>query len=410
MKKIIYLCAMMLLCLNMMAQIDPYDRNWIPIVQDSFNQPNRQFDSTFREPLDNWIAFSPRLFPSGVTKINRHSIYQWNHCVFDNEEGVLRLNSEFIRDNPIGCDEQPNYYDLPPASFGRTFSCDADRDYLYYYSGMIESLPIVDTSNNNNRPSLFGRFRYGYFEIRCQIPVHEGSKSAFWLWDGQNNDYYEEIDIFEFSWGFEANPNYHNNPHPHGAGHPKCFTSGLYFNDESSDYGDNTSQAREYLMIGDSLSHWHTFSCEWLPDHVYWYCDGQMVDKYENADSIPSHPMTLKTCYKIDQYAMDNNQLYGTPDWKDGGSMVIDYINVYQLGWDCSKDELITCQADLTSFDYKVKKSIAITSTNGNVSVGSSNKVTFRTTDSYLITGPFQVDSGGELTVIMQSCPVELEQ
>ena len=107
---------------------------------------------------------------------------------------------------------------------------------------------------------------------------------------------------------------------------------------------------------------------------------------------------------------MYNYLLYGTPDWKDGGSMVIDYINVYQLGWDCSKDELITCQADLTSFDYKVKKSIAITSTNGNVSVGSSNKVTFRTTDSYLITGPFQVDSGGELTVIMQSCPVELEQ
>ena len=60
---------------------------------------------------------------------------------------------------------------------------------------------------------------------------------------------------------------------------------------------------------------------------------------------------------------------------------------------------------DLTSFDYKVNKSIAITSTNGDVSVGSSNKVTFRTSGFFEITGPFQVDSGGELTVIMQSCP-----
>jgi hypothetical protein len=39
MKKIIYLCAMMLLCLNMMAQIDPYDKNWDTIVFDDFSTP-----------------------------------------------------------------------------------------------------------------------------------------------------------------------------------------------------------------------------------------------------------------------------------------------------------------------------------------------------------------------------------
>lgn len=390
----------------MMAQIDQYDLNWIPIVQDSFNTPNRQFDSTFREPLGKWIAFSPRLCPSGVTKFERHSIYQWNHCVFDPVNSVLRINSEYIRDTPIRCDEQPRYYDIPPYSFGRSFWCDADRDYLYYYSGMIESLPIVDTSYIGIRPPLFGQFRYGYFEIRCQIPVHRGSKSAFWLWDAQKNDYYEEIDVFEFSWGFEDSlvSGYHN-PHPHGAGHPCCFTSGLYFNKESGSLDPGSSQAREFLMIGDSLSHWHTFSCEWMPDHVYWYCDGEMVDRYENPDSIPSHPMTLKTCYKINRYAMRGNNLDGAPEWKEGGTMVIDYINVYQLKWDCNKDELITCQNDLMGFDYKVKKSIAITSTSGSVSIGNTDKVTFRTTDSFEITGPFQVDSGGELTVIMQSCP-----
>ena len=64
-----------------------------------------------------------------------------------------------------------------------------------------------------------------------------------------------------------------------------------------------------------------------------------------------------------------------------------------------------TRHEDLTSFDYKVKKSIAITSTNGDVSVGSSNKVTFRTSGFFEVTGPFQVDGGGELTVIMQQCP-----
>ena len=33
--------------------------------------------------------------------------------------------------------------------------------------------------------------------------------------------------------------------------------------------------------------------------------------------------------------------------------------------------------------------------------------VTFRATDYFEITGPFQVENGGELTVIMQECPDE---
>ena len=404
MKKFVYLCGMMLLSMNMMAQIDLNDRNWKPIVVDDFDEQGRYFDNSFRDSEGKWIAFCPRLYPSGVTTPNRHNIFQYDHCTISG--GYLYINSEFIHDTPITCNEQTNYV-IPPPCFGRSFWCDSDLDYLYYHSGMIESLPIVDTNHVGNWPPLYGQFRYGFFEIRCQIPVHEGSKTAFWLWDAQTDEYYEEIDVFEFSWGFEDPYAYwHHNPHPHGAGHPKCFTSGLYFNDESSNLDVNTmSQGREYLMIDDSLSHWHTFSCEWMPDHIYWYCDGEMVDRYENPDSIPSHPMTLKTFYKIDRYAMDNDELYGNPQWIEGGSMVIDYINVYQLEWDCDRDELITCQTDLTSFDYKVKKSIAITSTNGDVSVGSSNKVTFRTSGFFEITGPFQVDSGGELTVIMQSCP-----
>lgn len=59
----------------------------------------------------------------------------------------------------------------------------------------------------------------------------------------------------------------------------------------------------------------------------------------------------------------------------------------------------------LDNFDFAVKKSIDMTSTIEPVSIGSNEKKTFRATDSFQITGPFQVDSGGEMTVIMQSCP-----
>ena len=85
--------------------------------------------------------------------------------------------------------------------------------------------------------------------------------------------------------------------------------------------------------------------------------------------------------------------------------MFIDYIKVYQLDWDCNTDEIISQQLELDNFDFAVKKNIAITSTIEPVSIGSNEKNTFRATNSFEISGPFQVDSGGEMTVIMQSCP-----
>ena len=131
--------------------------------------------------------------------------------------------------------------------------------------------------------------------------------------------------------------------------------------------------------------------------------------------SIYGHVLSVVFSENLGQVAVEITTASGVPvenlwTYTPNGiqtylSLAGDYINVYQLEWDCDRDELITCQTDLTSFDYKVKKSIAITSTNGDVSVGSSNKVTFRTSGFFEITGPFQVDSGGELTVIMQSCP-----
>ena len=72
---------------------------------------------------------------------------------------------------------------------------------------------------------------------------------------------------------------------------------------------------------------------------------------------------------------------------------------------DCETDEVIASQADLADFYFAVKKSIAVTSTTETVEIGNNDHVIFRFTDSFEITGPFLVDSGGVLTVITQSCP-----
>ncbi len=65
----------------------------------------------------------------------------------------------------------------------------------------------------------------------------------------------------------------------------------------------------------------------------------------------------------------------------------------------------IMAQIDLNGFEYEVKKSISITSTLGEPVVSSSDKKTFRVTDSFVVTGPFTVNNGAEFTVIKQLCP-----
>jgi hypothetical protein len=136
---------------------------------------------------------------------------------------------------------------------------------------------------------------------------------------------------------------------------------------------------------------------------VYWYFDGNLVNSFCDKNHIPRHSMTLKTDYAIDGYAID----YYThlPIWFGSAEMDIEYINVYQLEWDCDKDETITCQSDLDDFEYGVKKSVAITSTVDEPIIGSTDKITFRVSDSFEITGPFQIESGAEFTVIRQDCP-----
>lgn len=413
----------MLLCLNMMAQIDPYDQNWHTIVYDDFTEPNRYFDNTFQDSEGKWISFIPSEWPSGVTRWGvisgtvfcDHQIYQWHRCVFDDgifdgANGILRLKSIYKSSTPILCNDLVVHYDIPPVSpayNSMPYHCDSNHQYLYYFSGMIQSPLSEPETKSDNLPDPL--FQYGYFEIRCQLPVHEGAFPAFWLWDSKKDQYYEEIDIFEVSKYF-TDPDYSqwtNNPNPQGFDDINTFTTGLYYNDAGSSSDHNTSQARRYPAVSSNsnLTEWHTFACEWLPEYIKWYCDGIIVNEYHNPDSIPHHQLSLITNYAIDRYALQPHVVSGEPLWRDSTSMNIDYIKVLQLQWDCDSDVEITCQTELENFIYGVKKSIAIISSIEPVQVGNTDKVTFRATDAFKITGPFQVDPGGEFTVIMQTCP-----
>lgn len=375
--------------MNMMAQIDMYDQNWdlSHAFIDEFTI-SRCWDTNywFSVPDSVWRAF-PGLH---VTHGGETQIYQYDHCVFDTENGIIRLVSEFDADSLI-----PHHqYHLPNVANGVFPNAFNKYDTLYYFSGEIDVISQ--------------KFQYGYFVICCKLPQHKGTFPAFWL-HGSNKTgadrYYEEIDIFEHSrnlmHSYSGNPNI---PEPQDTA--RVFTTGLYHNLTGLHPDSTESFARNFplaLPPSNDLSDWHTYSCEWMPDHVLWYLDGNLVNWYYDNKHIPCHEMTLKTNYAIDRFAINHDT--GAPIWFGSAEMVIDYIRVYQLKWDCDKDEVITCQADLDDFKYAVKKSISITSTVEQPIVAVGDKVTFRVTEGFEITGPFEVNSGAEFTVILQACP-----
>ena len=394
MKKFIYLCGMMLLSLNMMAQIDLNDKNWKKVFSDSFSDSDRSWVNWISFPDKKWRGYSGSGVTGGITE---YQVYQYSNCLFFPDEGTINLMAEY-------CDTiWKNTYLLP----GWMNNNYPPSDHLFYFSGEIDA----------RKDSIIGqdtRFLYGYFEIRCKLPQHPGTFPAFWLHAARrdtidlSNNYYEEIDIFEHSRGL-----LHTNHHwpgyipPPESDSARVFSTGIYHNLTGVHPNfDTESFARNFHLVPPSnndLSDWHIFSCEWMPDHVCWYFDGNMVNGYYCQEHIPRHGMTLKANYAINKWAIDNNT--GQPIWKGSDVMVIDYIRAYQLEWDCDTEVTITCQTDLDNFDFKVKKSVEIASSYEEVEIENAEKVTFRITDAFKITGPFHVENGSEFTMILQECP-----
>lgn len=396
MKKFVYLFGMMLLSLNMMAQIDLNDRNWNAVLIEDFDEGASywQWDTLrFLNTGDySWKAYMSSIAPKG-----EHEVYQFGNCRIDTVDGTMHLVAYY---DPISIHDRCYY--LPkwmwPENNGHGYP---SSDGLFYFSGALEFYRQRYVQNENER-----KFLYGYFEIRCKLPQHPGTFPAFWLHDmstDSKDPHYEEIDIFEHTRNLLHT--YGNPTPPPTQDSSRVFTTGIYYNNTGKKANhDDESFARNYPVIPRTipdLSDWHVFSCEWQPGSVTWFFDGTIVNQSGPNDSIPHRPMCLKMNYAIDGFACPKN----TPIWFGSDTMTIDYVKVYQLKWDCGTDEEITCQNELDDFNFSVKKSINISSAKEEVVIENNNQVTFRVTDEFEITGPFEVSNGAEFTVIMQDCP-----
>ena len=373
MKKFVYLCGMMLLSLNIIAQA-PLDKNYSPVFSDDFDETGRYWYRFIEYPNKYWRAFCKEYYPAGVTRgTDEHQVYREQNCVFVPAESSIKLIGEYAG-HRLQCGEYnvPNYYG---------YECDVNHGSLYYYSGNIETRK---------------KYCYGYFEIKCKLPFHMGSYPAFWLWGADStigNQYYEEIDIMEYSYGTNI-----------GNGTPTKYSVGHLDNPNGTNL-IYVSGNLVNLPSNNDITHWHRYGCEWLPNRIIWYLDGNVIFEYCDADSIPTHPMTLKANYSIGNTSLFHpNHPDQYPLWVGSDVMTIDYIKVFQLKWDCSTDEMILYQSDLENFDYKVKKSVTISPANEEIVLNSTDIAYFKVTDSFEINGPFEVRTGGQFSVIVLDC------
>ena len=398
MEKFIYLCGMMLLSMNMMAQIDTNDLNWRCVLNETFDEGSSYWQwgqQSFVNPSQTWRAYPG----SGVTHGSEYQVYQPSQCQIDVTNQCMELVAEYDSEGRI----PDNDYDLPswmwPSNDGPGYP---DSDGLSYFSGSINYI----NRNSGQRTPESGIFRYGYFEIRCKLPTHQGAFPAFWLWaadpESDNDKFYEEIDIFEYSWSLgdpDANWLHPTNPHPTRAGDRHIITCGIYHNLTGEGPNDDHWDSYGRVYSGnkpDVGADFHVYGCEWMPDHVYWFFDGQLVNSYTNPEHIPCHPLILKANYAIDGYFDYENGI-----WTGSDNMIISYIKAYELKTSCDENVSINSINDWNNFIPNLKGTISL----GEFTIPSNSSKTMRASESIIFNNGFAISQGSQVTFMVHECP-----
>jgi len=222
-------------------------------------------------------------------------------------------------------------------------------------------------------------FLYGYYEIECSLEL-DGSRimPAFWLWGGNcdNYDWSEEIDIVEvFGDDYLWTSNHHVK---------QCI--------------ENLSW--DGLIIDEAIditTGYHKFALEWTPGKLYYYVDNQIV-RTINDSRVPSHGLLL-----VAQMGFGGTR-YTEYDISPN-FMKIKSIKVYDLKMNnCDNSITLSNQLSFNYFSFGVYKNITIGNGSNPISLTSNDNKTFRYSDTFTITGPFEAPLESQLTIIPTTC------
>ena len=204
-----------------------------------------------------------------------------------------------------------------------------DEEYCYVSDGDLIIQPTVEYDDDGEASYTSARicsvggfkFQYGYIEARIRVPEGQGFLPAFWMLPstGQYGSWPEsgEIDIMEVV-GFQPDATY-------GTLH----------------YGDPHEMSQGSYEAGVNLyEDYHIYACEWEPESITFYLDGEPF--YQTSDWFSSTPAgaTREWPAPFDQnfYIIFNVAVGGdwpgdpdeTTPFDERAQMRVDWVRVYQ--------------------------------------------------------------------------------
>ena len=240
MKKIIYLCALIIIYYNVNAQLINNDP---PLDTCFYMEKNLLFtyNDTQIPIADGWIYNSHYSDEFNGSVLDNQKWQCWNYKYHpDNTEvGYLAENVSLSDGNLVlsaKYDDVPKTYTsfegYPPLS-------------LHFSSGFIIALDTI---------------RYGYYEIECYLPKNHHFRPCFWTFGGWATEY-DEIDVFEF-----VKDN----------GSPYTILQNEYSNIDRP----GTSLTKQTLLCSDSITgKTSRFGVEVLPYELVFYINGHVSSR-----------------------------------------------------------------------------------------------------------------------------------
>jgi beta-glucanase (GH16 family) len=264
------------------------------------------------------------------------------------------------------------------------------------------------------KPSRY--IQYGYIEARIKFPF-QGTfpfHSAFWTYRG-------DVDMSQFTSSSEIDivelmpaqfPGYnvftsalHKGYCPCTSNDPPCLGCNNTNQGQSICPSVNPNFTCHFQMqtppgYNYGFGNWNVYGVEWTPTYIIWYLNGEAIRITPNPGIYD--PVRIILSFTLDEgyvESLTTTQINSAlPD-----QMYVDYVKVYQLQTDCSK-ELNICNSAFSLIPNKVVKKVTIG--NGvcpNV-ISNTQKVNIKVAEEVVINNDFTIDLGGELLIVVTGC------
>lgn len=259
MKKSLYLCVVLLLSVNMMAQIEAIEDR-IDYCHYHEKHLNVTYPQTNHSISAGWMYNSHYSDEFNGSVLNSNKWTKKDHYYHPNNPQIGYLAENVSVSNgklviSVRYDEVP-----------QTYYYDSDH-------------PTISTSYSTGGIVSNNKIRYGYYEIECYLPKNHKYKPCFWTVAG--DAIYDEIDVFELT-------NSDNSPYK------------IQQNEYSNLHDPTTeSKTRQYLTLSDSITgKTSRFGVEVFPYEIVFYINGHVSSRLQ-YDPDKSEAGNTFTCSDI---------------------------------------------------------------------------------------------------------------